>query len=197
MPLSNYALDTFVSQDLSTLKECRATPVGGEFPDRMSWLSSFVLGCMFQFPLPREKAALAFALIRRAEGAVEEYDRACEALKDLTDGKKTISGYFRCLRMYESTVSMLYQGLDFARKSLKTKLFESGDGSAYDRLNRIYNKSRHYDPQRLPERHLHAVWIKNDGLYIEDAVLSFDELRNMVAQVALIADSTSKCRVNV
>ncbi len=196
MPFSNYALDTFVSQDLSALKECRAMPIGEQFPDHTSWLSSFVLNWMFRVPLSPVKAALAFALIRRAEAAVEEYDQACKALKDLTKGKKTISGYFRCLRMYESTVAMLYQGLDFARKSLKTKLFEPGDGSVYQRLNLIYNESRHYDPLKLPEGHLHKVWIKNDGLHIENAALGFDELRNMIAEIAQIADSISKGIVN-
>ena len=71
MPLSLYALDNFVAQDLSELTECRLVSVAGDFPDHASWLSTFVLNWMLRIPLPKEKAALVFALIRRADGAID------------------------------------------------------------------------------------------------------------------------------
>lgn len=97
MPLTLYALDNFVAQDLSQLTECRAAPVAPDFPNCSSWLSSFVLNWIFRLPLAKEKAALAFALIRRAEGAVTDYEEAREHLTNLVAGKRDISLYFRCL----------------------------------------------------------------------------------------------------
>lgn len=76
MPLSMYALDNFVAQDLSQLTECRPAPIAPEFPDYSSWLSLFALNWILTIPLPKEKAVLAFALIRRAEGAIEDYEGA-------------------------------------------------------------------------------------------------------------------------
>jgi len=190
-----YALDTFVAQDLSQLTECRAVPVAPEFPACSSWLSSFVLNWIFLIPLTNEKAALAFALIRRAEGAIADYEEARECLTSLVTGNRSISLYFRCLRRFESTMGMLYQSLDFVRKALGIQLFTHGDGSPYERLNLIYNKSRHSNPETLPAGQLHAVWIKNDGLYTDGANLAFDELRDLIRDIGRIADKLAKGEV--
>ena len=197
MPLSMYALDNFVAQDLSQLTECRAAPVASEFPDCASWLSSFVLNWIFRIPLTKEKAALAFALIRRAEGAVADYEEAREHLAKLVAGNRSISIslYFRCLRRFESTVGMLYQSLDFVRKALGIQLFAEGDGSPYERLNLLYNKGRHSNPESLPAGQLHAVWIRNDGLHTDGANLTFDELRDLILDIGRIADKLAKGEV--
>jgi hypothetical protein len=195
MPLSTYALDNFVSQELSQLTECRAAAIAPELPDCSSWLTSFVLNWIFRIPLPKDKAALAFALIRRAEGAIEDYEEARRHLSSLVTGQRSISLYFRCLRKFESTVAMLYQALDFMRRALGISLFTPGDGSAYERLNLIYNKGRHSDPETLAAGQLHAVWIKNDGLYAEGANLTFDELHELLGDVGRIADKLAKGEV--
>ena len=195
MPLSRYALDTFVSQELSQLTECRALPVVSEFPDCSSWLSSFVLNWIFRIPLPKEKAALAFALIRRAEGAVADYEEAREHLEKLVTGNRNISLYFRCLRRFESTAGMLSQSRNFVGKALGIRLFKDGDGSTYERLNRIYNNSRHSNPEKLPAGQLHAVWIKNDGLHTDGANLTFDELHDLLRKFGGIADKLAKGEV--
>jgi hypothetical protein len=195
MPLSMYALDNFVAQDLSQLTECQALTVAPEFPEYTSWLSSFVLNWIFQISLSKEKAALAFALIRRAEGAVLDYEEARELLTDIVGGQRNISLYFRCLRRFESSVGMLYQSLDFVRKALGDQLFTQGDGSPYERLNQIYNISRHSNPEALPAGQLHAVWIKNDGLYTDGANLTFAELRDLILDIGRIAEKLAKGEV--
>lgn len=197
MPLSMYALDNFVAQDLSQLTECRASPVAQEFPDCASWLSSFVLNRILRVPLTKEKAALAFALIRRAEGAVVDYEEARDLLMNIVNGNRSISLYFHCLRRFESSVGMLYQSLDFSRKAVGIQLFTQGDGSPYQRLNYIYNTGRHSNPEALPSGQLHAVWIKNDGLYTDEANLSFDELRDLILEIGRTADKLAKGEIPV
>lgn len=192
MPLSFYALDNFVSQELSQLTECRAVGVADAFPDRQSWLTVFVLNRMLRFPLPREKAALAFTIIRRSEAAITDYEEARELLAKLANSGKSISLYFRCLARFESTVAMVCQALTFIRKALNIKLYKKGDDSPHERLYEIYNKNRHYNPETLPTGHLHAVWIKNDGLFVDGAHLTFAELRELVREVGRIADKLSK-----
>ena len=192
MPLSSYALDNFVSQELSQLTECRVTGVTGEFPDYQSWLSTFVLNWMLRFSLPRKKAALAFAVVRRSEEAITDYEEARELLAKLVSSRKSVSLYFRCLGRFEPTVAMACQALTFAMKALGMKVYEKGDGSLYERLFMIYNKSRHSDPEMLPGGQLHAVWIKNEGLFVDGAYLTFAELGELVHEVGRIADTLSK-----
>lgn len=196
MPLSYYALDNFVAQDLSQLDECKAVEVAPDFPNYTSWLISFVLNWILRIPLPKEKAALAFSLIRRAEAAIEYYDEACRHLSTLVAGsEKNISLYFRCLRQFEATVAMAYQSFDLARKTLDIKLFTQGDESPYERLNVIYNNMRHANPEELPDGQLHAVWIGNEGLFTNGASLTFDELRDLVCDVGAIADKLANGEV--
>ncbi|MEP6888315.1 MAG: hypothetical protein ABI945_08320, partial [Nitrospirales bacterium] len=96
---------------------------------------------------------------------------------------------------FESTVAMVYQSINFVRRALGIKLFLQGDGSTYERLNIIYNKSRHSDPESLPEEQLYAIWLKNDGLYANGANLTFDELRGLVHEIGGIADKLAKGQI--
>jgi hypothetical protein len=192
MPLSSYALDNFVAQDLSGLTECRAAEVAPEFPAYDSWLSSFVLTRIFRIDLPQGKAALFFALIRHAESAIADYEEARGHLSALVRDRKSISLYFRCLRRFESTLAMTYQALNLLRKAAGIKLFEKGDGSPYARANLIYRRVRHADPQALPPGHLHPVWLRNEGLFTDSASLTFDELADLVRQISRIADKLAK-----
>ena len=47
MPLSHYALDTFVAQELSQLTSCNPASLAEEFPDREEWLTEFILRRIF------------------------------------------------------------------------------------------------------------------------------------------------------
>lgn len=195
MPLSKYALDTFVAQDLSQLTECRPATIAMEFPDYSSWLSSFALNSILGIPLQKDKAALAFALIRRAEGAIEDYEEARSCLITFVSNGRSISLYFRCLRKFESTIAMLYQSLNFIRLALDIDLFPKKDGNPYQRLNIIYNKIKHSEPEKLPSGQLHSIWIRNEGLYADGAILTFDELHDLVREIGRIADKLAKGEV--
>jgi hypothetical protein len=192
MPLSNYALDTFVSNNLSKLTEANAVPIGLDFPGHARWIATFVLNRIFQARVSEDRAALAFAMLRRAEAAVEDYDAGCAALSDFVGGEKSISTYFRCLRRFEGAVGATYQGFDFARHALATNLFEKGDGSPLQRLNEIYNVGRHQEPLSLPGGALHAVRISNEGVHALSTSVAFKELRDLVGQLARIADSIAR-----
>ena len=166
--------------------------VADRFPEYQSWLTNFVLNTMLGLPLQKKKRALAFAVIRRSEAAIRDYEEARELLTRLAGSQKTISLYFPCLGRLESTVAMVCQALNFIRRALNIKLYEKRDGSPYERLYLIYNRSRHEDPEKLRAGHLHAVWIGNDALFAHEARLTFAELRDLVGEVGRIADKLSK-----
>lgn len=192
MGFSNYALDTFVSQGLSEITQVNAQQVGPDFPEHESWMVTFVLNRIFVNSIPEERAALAFALLRQAEAAVDDYDLGCAELSALVEGKKNISRYFRCLRRFENAIGATYRAFDFGRKARDVDLFAKGDASSLQRLNELYNVGRHYNPLKLAAGQLHAVWMSNEGIHCSGARLTFAELRDVVAQVARIADRVSK-----
>ena len=105
MPFSNYALDTFISQDLSQLTNCTPRSFGDEFANRSDWFDEFVLHRIFNAHVPDDRAPLAFAIIRKAEGALDEWELACAATAGGDMRKASV--YFRVLRHFESCIAYL------------------------------------------------------------------------------------------
>jgi hypothetical protein len=186
MPLSHYALDAFVSQELSKLTSCAPKSVASEFPEGSHWLNQFVLRRIFRNHVADDRAALAFALARRAEAALDEWELACEAVGQ---GVQRPSAYFKALRHFETCLASLWQGLDLERRALNTNLFSKGDGSVFERLNSLYNKGRHFDPQDLPAGDLHALWITNDGLRTREDAVTFEEMREALSLLGRTAQA--------
>lgn len=189
MPLTTYALNTFVAQEFGDLTECKAPPIAESFPQHSHWLDNFVLNAMLRMRLEERTRALAFSLIRRAGAAIEDYEEARLQLAKVVAQEQPVSSYFRALRKLESTSSLLYQAMDFARMATNLHLFKNGDGSPCERLNRIYNTIKHANPEHLPEGHLHTVWITNEGLMCEACLLRFEELHSLLMEAARIAEA--------
>ena len=193
MPLTNYSLDKFVSQQLSQLTECNASNVSESYSQAKYWVSNFVLNSIFGGSASKEGRTFTFFFLRRAEAAFTEYEYARQALIEFVSTPlKQSSLYFRALHHFEMTITMLWQAYDLTRRILKEKLFEKSDGSNYERLNWIYNVSRHFDPSELPLGQIHAVWLNNDGIQTDKYGVSFQELGEFLVEVGNLADSISK-----
>jgi hypothetical protein len=190
MPMSNYAMDKFVSQHLSELGACTLPDVAAEFPERPGWYGAFVLKRIFHAHVPDSMASLSITMLRRADAALEEWELARQTLAELAT-EKTIARYFKALRHLENTVAALYQGYDLARNALSTELFQKNDDSTLERLNFIYNNGRHFSPADLPAGDLHAVWIANDGLHTRKKSVTFDELTEFLRDMGRIATGIS------
>lgn len=184
MPLTHYALDTFVSQQMSKLTACAPQSLAQEFPERSHWIDQFVLRRIFQNHVSDEGVALAYILVRRVDAALDEWELACSAAGDV----RRPSGYFKMLRHLENCVAALWQGYEFCRRALGTKLFEQGDGSAYERLNWLYNVGRHFNPDELASGDLHRLWISNEGLNSREHAVTFVELRDAIRFLARLVE---------
>lgn len=186
MGISNYALDTFVAQDMSRLTKLSIKSLAEEFPNADKWFAQFALRRIFQGHVPDEKAALAFVILRRTHAALQEWEHANVAAQgDL----RSIAIYFSVLRHLEGCISAVWQGLAFARKSLADDLYKKGDGSTYERINKIYNVSRHFDPERdLPQGDTHRVWLSDHAIHAREQEVTFDELREVIQMLARISE---------
>jgi hypothetical protein len=110
-----------------------------------------------------------------------------------------VDTYFRALEGVENLISASWQGVDFTRRALKVDVFKRGDGTEYERLNHIYNVSRHFNPEQLPAGRMHAIWITHEGISCVDEngsewKLSFAELREIVGMLGRMADALANNR---
>lgn len=184
MPFTKYAVDTFISDKVTDVTECMLADLYAEFPDAKNWVSGFGLMVIFNNRPPVQCRPFALQLVRRVEMIFVEYSQARHQLLDLiAKGAGRWSPYFRALHHLEVALSLSYQSYHFAGKALALdkRLFESKDDSPLDRLNRIYNTSKH----QLAEID-QPLWITNSGISTVDCNLTFFEVEELVRTLARI-----------
>lgn len=76
------------------------------------------------------------------------------------------------------------------------KLFKKGDGSEIQRLNWIYNKSKHIGFDKLSENDLHPIWLSNEGIVCNECKLTWKELENILEDVGDLANSLSNGKLS-
>ena len=132
---------------------------------------------------PKEMRPFGMQFVRRTEMALGEYALARAELQGfVSDSRGHWSPYFRALYHFEAAIAQLYQAHDYSRKLLNTKLFASGDNSPLDRLNKIYDASKH-QLAVLDQ----PVWLTNEGIETAHAKISFFELEELMRSCARIA----------
>jgi predicted RNA-binding Zn-ribbon protein involved in translation (DUF1610 family) len=182
--LSHYALDNFVAHRLSELTECGPKPI----EDAPNWIGAFVLNSIFVAPLEPKKRAYILNFLRRADGAISSYQVArIHLIEYLRAPGYAVSRHFRALLSFENCVAHLYQGMKLISAATKVPMFESGDGIKEERLNIIFNTSKHMDGRiekgTMPEEATGAIWITNYGVECQQAKLSFLEIEELLAWV--------------
>ena len=198
MPFTNYALDKFFAQEISELSECNAPDLADHSAEVGDLIHNFILNSIFTSPIKTEYKPYIFGIIRRVQMALVEYQNGRTLLLlYLNESKKNTSLYFQALSHFEIAVTLLYQAYEFWKKlaekieSKETNLFKTGDGSPLQKLNRLYNVSKHLEPSTIPEGNLHHVWISNNGICTSEVTMSFTELADLVKEYVAIANGLS------
>jgi hypothetical protein len=182
MPLSKYAIDTFISSKITELTECHLTDLSAEFPNSKDWVSRFGLTVIFVKPLPEAARPFVIQFVRRTEMAIAEYARMRVELQYLLSGPQW-SPYYRALHHGEVATAMLYQAYDLTRTKLKQDFFDRNDGSPLQRLNCIYNTSKH-QPAEVQD----PVWLSNDGFHTAKAKLLYSEFEDLARSLARLVE---------
>jgi hypothetical protein len=185
MPLSKYAIDTFISSRIKELTECRLVDLSAEFPNSKNWLSSFALMVIFIKPLPATVRPFIIQFVRRTEMAIAEYARMRVELQYLLSAPQW-SPYYRALHHGEVAVAMLDQAYHLLREKLNLpRYFNRVDGSELQRLRSIYNTSKHQ-----PAEAQDPVWLSNDGFHTASDKLLYSEFEDLARSLARLVEKT-------
>ena len=191
--LSDYTLDIFIAPKLSKLTECNA-PDLSDLTDQ--WLDNFILNNFLNLNLPDKEKAYLLNFFRRVEAAFYEYNKARNALTEyITTDRNRISPYFQALNHFETLFAQLYQAYLLLKSATKLKLFKKDDNSELDRVNKIYNVSKHMyeriENGKLPEKGTCAIWITNNGIECNNAAITFVELKDILIELSKLANKIS------
>lgn len=184
MEFTRHATDLFISKKIAEITDVGATDVSREFESSATWVSSFGLCVIFQNHPPESNRQFALQFIRRVEMAFAEYSRGVECLKDLVGGGQgRWSPYYRTLYHFEAAIAQLYLAYDNVRKKLGRNDFANGDGSVLDRLNKVFNSSKH--DLACSEQ---VAWLTNAGVCTSESSVTFAELEDLLRQYGRMAN---------
>jgi len=190
--LTNYALDKFVAPKLSELTECNIPDMSTHSSQSDSWVANFILNSIFNFGANSEFTQYAIYFLRRAEAAFREYGNTKITLYNYVNKQhKNVSVYFEILFHVEACIAQMWQACDATIKFSKgKKLYNRGDGSAYQSLNDLYNISKHGE-KNIQENSTVLIWLTNIGIESDTARISFDELASLLGEIGDWSDTLS------
>lgn len=200
---SNYALDTFVAPDLSKLTECNIAHISTYSSQSNHWVSNFLMNSIFHNSVePKPKQYCVFFL-RRAEASFREYEYARLALYDYVSGERErVSVYFKALFHIEACIGQMWQAYSQSMKfrnnvtGREDLIYNPGDSSAYEHLNKLYNISR-YAGDNISENSTLPIWLTNIGIVARDANISFENLKNLLTEIGDWANKLSNPTVTL
>jgi hypothetical protein len=106
---------------------------------------------------------------------------------------ESVMPYLTAIGHWEVFLSYAYQAYLLLARPSGAKLFQPNDGSVLQRLNHLYNRSKHVDKainssQVAPGSTL-TVWLTNSGLACIDSHLTFDELASILDDLGAWSDA--------
>jgi hypothetical protein len=192
----SYVLDEYGAPKLSELTKCGA-PELPELPNHLAVaVLNLVVGVRGDYAKDDRRRRLNF--IRRTETAVGEYRLGRAKLQAYVEQLSSRNNHFlealRALSHFEQCAAASYQAAELAAGLLSRRLFEKVDGSRWNRLYNIYNRSKHFGAERRSSLKARQagnrapfpavpVWLINEGLESTDASITFAELHDIIVNL--------------
>lgn len=165
------------------------------------WVSNFILSTLLRSNVPSPTRQYMFNFLRRAEASFLQHSLAREATATFLSGsRQSPSRYMTAIFHWEVFLSQAWRSYNLLKYLFDIqKVFQKGDGSIEERLNLLYNQSKHAESviksQNIPFDATIPMWLTNNGLKSNDAYLSYAESGEVLADIAkwaqLIQDPAS------
>jgi hypothetical protein len=193
MPLSAYAKDTFIAPEMSKFTSASIKDMAGTSAEQEHWLANFILNTLGSGGLHEPRRQTVFNFLRRVQSAFREYALARERTMTYFKSAEAVSTYFVAIGHWEVFLYYAYQAYELLAGPEKRVLFEPNDGSVLQRLGLLYGRTKHMNKainagQFAPGSTL-AVWLTNDGLRGVDGHVTFDEMAEILEELARWSDA--------
>jgi len=196
VPFSAWVLDNYVAPDMSKFTAASIDDMSQVDKEQAYWLANFFLNNVagpVQYVSPNYQQFFNF--LRRSHAAFAEYAIAREAsLGYLTDPRpdRDVLRYIEAVNHWEAFLGYAWQAFSFVGRG-EPVWFQPKDGSVLQRLNALYNRSKHAEAAIERGDYIEpsplCVWLTNAGLSSTDATLTFPEIAEILVQMAQIASA--------
>jgi hypothetical protein len=196
--LSNYAKDMFVAPEMSRFTTAWIRDMASLTTEQEHWLTNFILNTLMRARVEERVRRTLFNFLRRAQLAFREYSLARTQTMIYLSNSDALGTYVAAIGHWEMFLFQAYEAYEpLARPAVtattKHLLFGPRDGTPHQRLHSLYNRSKHHasaiQNDQLPEDGTIAVWLVNDGLRSTDSWLTFDEMAEILDELARWSDA--------
>lgn len=194
MPIREQILNKLVAPGISELKRGCVPNLMSRYPHAMRWVEFFLLNAFIGATLVGTTHPVVLNFLRRVESALLEYTEARKYLNSYLRGsRQDISKYFAAVMHFEQAIAMTYQASMLMRDFYAgQKFFEKGDQSPIQRLNELYNHTKHVDSVlasgKWSDGYSIPLWISNTGLHCSVCSLTFAEFTDIFDVLVANAD---------
>jgi hypothetical protein len=170
------------------LTRCGANPVD----EPPNWIAVFVLNSALNSTADVSKYTYSLNFLRRVEEAISSSREGTARLLEYVQSPgRSIATYFRSLSHFEFCIGQLWQAHCLLSKPGNVVLFNKGQGSTEERLNKIYNATKHMEERiaagKMPEDSPSVLWLTNGDISCVDASVSFTEVETTLRVVHELA----------
>jgi hypothetical protein len=194
MRFSDSMLNKLVAPGISELKRGSVPDLMPRFPHSAHWVEIFLLNTFIGATLVGTTRPVVLNFLRRVESALLEYTDGRRHFNAYTRGsRQAISKYFSAVLHFEHAIAMTYQAAMLMRDFYPGEtFFEKGDQTPLQRVNALYNHTKHIDSVlasgQLSDGYAIPLWISNTGLHCSVCSVTFAELADILAVLGANAD---------
>lgn len=185
-------MDKYVAPGYSGFTAAKIPDMSAISKEQGHWVANFILGgSPLRVTLDDDTRSTFYNFLRRTEAAFLEYEEARQlTMTHLADPKPR--QYIKAIGYWERFLSDADRAWALLDRGEKI-LFVKDDGSILQRLNLLYNRSKHIESaiksSQLPPNGTLPVWLTNEGLEATDAKLTFEEMADILSDLAKWADA--------
>jgi hypothetical protein len=199
---SDHALDTYMAPELSKFTSASIPDVSAYAQKREWWVRNFFLNSMLGTTVDAPVRQYMVNYLRRAELAFQEYELGRERTLNYLETPRGggIGHYMAAIGHWEVFLGQAWhanQLLSYMVGWNGQGIFSQGDGSPEERLNFLYNRSKHAESSIsgdfYPENGTLCLWLYNDGLKVKGdekkgGHLTFAEIFEILEELGKWAD---------
>jgi hypothetical protein len=190
MGITLQALEEYFSPNIGSIVHNKIIPLSDEI--NPNYVQQFTLVTMLKLKVDKKIKAIFFWILRKVQNSVLAYKDAFIAIDGFTNNfNDKISLYLRALTDIETVLSNCYQVFEVCRKLTSIDIYNKGDNSKYERLNKCYIRIKHLESLTLDDNIIHATWIDNDGFKSCDSILTYQEINEILEENIHMANNLS------
>jgi hypothetical protein len=190
------------SPGISDFTQAALPDVAAEFKESRFWMTNHFLNSTFGAAYEAPWKLRLTTLLMRCSTAVRFYSDARDATAAFLDtaqqDRPRLERYFHALSLWEAVLVNYAIAVSVHTRALGTPAFKPGDGSSDQRAYDLYNIVKHVaareDVGDIGDQAV-AMWMTNKGLTDGILELGWEELADLMRDLARLADRPAPCEL--